>query len=96
MGEEEMDGVVTVPVLGEHGRYLLLTELVVETLGMGDIVVVGDTSVLRHLAMVGGEKGMHLITVSDIRGEEGSPEMGVALVLVISSGIMIVQVEAHT
>ena len=45
--EVEMDGVITVPVLGENSRYFLLAILIIETLRMGNVIIVGDTSVLR-------------------------------------------------
>ena len=46
MGEEEMDGVITVPVLGENSRNLLLTKLIIKTLWMGNVIIVGYTAVL--------------------------------------------------
>ena len=93
MGEKQVVGIVAVPVFREHRRYLVLTKLVVVALWVGDIVVVGDTAVLSRLAMVGREQGMHLIFVADIRGKERCTEVGGALVLIVTSGIVVVEVE---
>ena len=66
VGEEEVLVVVTVPVAFEHGGYFLGGIVVAEAFGVGDIVVVEDTSVLGDLLVIGGAEHMELIAVADI------------------------------
>ena len=55
MGKEEVEIVVAVPVALQHGGYLVLCKLVVERLRVSHILVICDTTVLRHLLVVDGE-----------------------------------------
>ena len=63
---------------------------------MSDIVVVDNTAILRGFPVIGGTQEVHLVSVPYIRGIQRSPEVRVGLVLVVTSGIVIVQVKAHS
>ena len=95
VGEEEVEMVVAVPVALEHRGYLALGIRVAETLGVGDVVVVGDTAVLRHFLMVGGEHRVHLVAVTDMGEIERGTEVRRALVGVISAGVEVVELESE-
>ena len=96
MTEEKVDIVVAVPVALKHSGYLALNKLVVEGLGMSDIVVIGDSTILSHLLMIHREHGMHLIAVAVVGTEQGGSEMRRTLVGIISAGIGVVDVETKS
>ena len=86
--------VVTVPVLREYGGNFVLAVALLEGFGVGDIIVVSYTAVLRSFLMAGVEEEMEVVLVADIRAEHGSVEMGDSLIAEIASGVSIVEVEA--
>ena len=64
--QEDVLVVVTVPVFLQYGRNLVLRITVSVRLGMGDVGIVGDTTVLGSLLVVCREQDMHLILVAQI------------------------------
>ena len=63
---------------------------------MCDVVVIGDTAILRHLLMIGRHQDMSLITVSQIGAVHRIVEVGCALTLIVSAAVEIVELESHT
>ena len=64
MREEDVLVIISVPVLFEHGRNFALCETLLEEVWMLDIVIVGDTSILRYLLVERGEEEVCLILVT--------------------------------
>ena len=95
MCQEETIIIVAVPMLLQEDGNLVSIERLTRELGVGDIVVVGNTSILRSLLMIGGVDGMQLILIAPITCIEGSTEMTHTLILVVTAGISIVHVEAY-
>ena len=58
--------VVAVPVLFQDRGNLVFIQLILEGFGVGDIVVVGDTAVLRDLLVGCTEEEMQIILVAGI------------------------------
>ena len=95
LGEKYMLVVVAVPVLAQHRRNVRCCIVFGEQFGVGDIVVVGDTAVLRHFLVVGRHEQVCLIAVSHIRTIHGVVEMRRTLVGIVTTAIDIVEFEAH-
>ena len=96
MAQEHVLIVVTVPVLLEYGGYFVLRKVVGEGFGVGDIFIVGDTTVLGGFLVVHRDQEMHLIFVTQIGTEDGGVEMRCSLILEIAAGIVVIEVEAET
>ena len=64
MREEDVLVIISVPVFFEHGRNFALCETLLEEVWMLDIVIVGDTSILRYLLVERGEEEVCLILVT--------------------------------
>ena len=64
MREEDVLVIISVPVLFEHGRNFALCETLLEEVWMLDIVIVGDTSILRYLLVERGKEEVCLILVT--------------------------------
>ena len=95
VGEEEMLVVVAVPYIRQDRWNLVLGEVLRETLGVGDIGIVGDAAILFDLLVTVGEDSVHVVFVAGIRTEYGSVEMRLVLVLEIAPGVSIFEVEAE-
>ncbi len=95
LGEEDVLVVVAVPVAREHGGYLRGVKRLVERLGMGDVVIIGDTTILGYLLMVGRHQQVRLIAVAQVRAIHGIVEMGGRLAVVIATTIEIIELKAH-
>ena len=61
---------------------------------MFDVVIVGDTSVFRHLLVVGAEKEVRLVAVAQIRGPHRIFEVCRALCIVVTATIFVVESES--
>ena len=68
--------VISVPVLLQYGRDFIAGEIIGILFRMLDIVIIGDTSVLGHLLVIGTEEEVCLISVAQIRGPHGVLEVG--------------------
>ena len=66
VGQIDVLVVVAVPVLSQDRGNLVLIQLVLERFGVGDIVVVGDTAVLRDLLVGCIEEEMQVILVASV------------------------------
>ena len=60
---------------------------------MGDILVVGNTTILVHLHEVVVVDGLHLIALSDIRSKEPRIEIGGGLIGIKATAVEVVDVE---
>ena len=96
VGEKQMLVVVAVPVLRKHRRYLALAVVVVETLGMGDEVVIGNTAVLSLFLMVGREEQVGLVTVAEVGAPGGVVEEGGTVVGIIAAPVKVVEFQSQT
>ena len=96
MGEEDVLIVVAIPVLLQHGRYFVGGETLGEKLRMLDVVIIGNTSVLRHLLVVGAEKEVRLIAVAQIRSPHRIFEVRRALCIVVAATVFVVESESAT
>ena len=63
---------------------------------MFDVVIVGDTSVFRHLLVVGAEKEVRLVAVAQIRGPHRIFEVRRALCIVVAATVFVVESESAT
>ena len=95
MGELCSVVVHLVPYSVEDGGDLLSGVGGGEFLWVGDVLVVGDTSVLTGLEVVGIDEPVGLVAGLDDRAVEVDVEVGGGLVLVISSTVDVVDAEAH-
>ena len=95
MVEEYVHAVVSVPVLLQHGRNLVLGIGVFEEFGVLDVVVVGNASVLRRLLMQGREQQVCLVSVAQVRSPHGVLEVRGALAVVVATSVLIVESESH-
>ena len=93
--EEDMLVVISVPVLLQHRGNLVGRKRLVEHLRMGDIRVVGDTSILRHLLMVGGKEQVSLIALTEITSPHGVVEVGRVLRVVVATPVEVVKLETE-
>ena len=66
VGEIDVLVVVAVPVLFQDRGDFVLIQLILEGFGVGDIVVVGDTAVLRDLLVGCIEEEMQVVLVTGI------------------------------
>ena len=88
--------VITVPVFRHHHRDLFQRIALREDFRMGDVVIIGDTSVLCHLLVIGREEDMGLIVVTEIRAVHRIVKMRSALTGIVATGIEIVDIESYT
>ena len=94
--QEDMLVVISVPVLLQYGRDFIAGEIIGILFRMLDIVIIGDTSVLGHLLVIGTEEEVCLISVAQIRGPHGVLEVGSTLCIVVSSAVFVVETESTT
>ena len=93
--EEHVDVIVAVPRLTEPRGDFVQAEVGLVVLGVGHVVVVGDTAVLGYLLVVGREEQVSLIAVAEIGTVEREVEVRRALILVVSAGVNVVELEAE-
>ena len=96
MGEEDVLVVVAIPVLLQHGRNFVGGETLGEELRMLDVVIIGDTSVLRHLLVIGAEEEVRLVAVAQIRSPHRIFEVRRALCIVVAATVFVVESESAT
>ena len=85
---------VTVPVLRQHRGNFALRILFSKQFWMRDVVVVGDATIFRCFMLVGRGHQVHLIFVATIRTVQRATEVRLALVLVVATGIVVIQIES--
>ena len=95
VGEEDVLIAVAVPVALQHGGNLARGEVVVVTVGIGDVSVLTYTAVLGHLLLVGSENQMRLILVADVGTVEVEAKERCALLVIVAATIVIIQLESH-
>ena len=95
MREEDVLGIVAVPVLRQHGGDFILRILFLLGLWMGDVVIVDDTAVLSGLSMIERTEEVHLVSVTSIIGVYRGTEMGCALIVIVAHSIVVVKVESQ-
>ena len=93
--EEHVYAVVSVPVLLQHGRNLVLGIGVFEEFWVLDVVVVGDSAVLCRLLVQGREEQVRLVSVAYVRSPHGIFEVRGALAVVVATSVLIVESESH-
>ena len=96
MREEQVPGIVTVPVARQYNRNFFLRILYGLKFWMCDEVVVRDTAILRILAVIHGCHEVHLIAVAAIRTKQGGTEVGIVLRRIVAIAVIIVEVKAES
>ena len=96
MGEEDVLVVVAIPVLLQDGWNFVCGKAFGKQFRMLDVVIVGDTSVFRHLLVVRTEEDMRLVTVAQIGCPHGVFKVGSALGIVVTTSVFIVESESAT
>ena len=96
MGEENVLVVVSVPVPFKYRRDFIGYKFALEALGVGDVFVAENTTVLRNLLVVRGEKKMCLVVITEIAAIQGEVEKCGVLCLIVAAPVKIVELEAAT
>ena len=63
---------------------------------MLDVVIIGDTSVFRHLLVIGAEEEVRLVAVAQIRSPHRIFEVRRALCIVVTATVFVVESESAT
>ena len=89
-----MMGVVSIPVVRKHSRNFFLCKLLRLKFRVCDEVVVYNTTILSVLTMIQRSHEVHLITVTTIGAKKRGTEVTIALILIVSHAIIIVEIKA--
>ena len=95
MGEEDVLMVVAVPVLREYRGNLIFIIAVLEGLGVRDIIIVGDTTILSSFLMSRIEEYVQVIAVANIGAKQNTIKMRDTLITMVASGVSVIEVKAY-
>ena len=96
MVEKDMLIVVSIPVFRKNCRYFVCIKRFVEYFGVGDVCIVGYTSIFRNLLMVERRKKVCLILFACISAPKRVINVRSVLIAIIPTAIKIVELESKS